>query len=80
MCGKFSSREEYKMSDKIDITSPVSIESDSKERVAFDLACKIDYFSSVKSEQKDKKYWLTLYRQCYKATKGYGLDKLLSED
>lgn len=64
----------------IKVASPVEIESDSKERVAFDLACKIDYYSQLKAEQKDKKYWLSLYRQCYKATKGYALEGILKED
>jgi hypothetical protein len=57
-----------------------TIESDSKERVAFDLAVKIDYYGQIKSEQKDKKYWLSLYRQCYKAVNGAPLERVLQED
>ncbi|MDD2540630.1 MAG: hypothetical protein PHH28_06250 [Desulfuromonadaceae bacterium] len=68
------------MADQVSITSPVSIESDSKERVAFDLACKIDYYSSLKAENKDKRYWLSLFRQCRKAVYGKTLEQILQED
>lgn len=62
------------------VTSPVAIESDSKQRVALDLASKIDSYSQVDRVQKDKKYWFTLYRQCYKAVEGYDLQQILQED
>lgn len=68
------------MADKIDIASPVKIESDSKQRVALDLALKIDDHSGLKFEQKNKKYWLTLYRQCYKAVSGQALEHILKEE
>jgi len=67
------------MADKIDINNPVTIESDSKERVAFDLTKLIDSYSGLKADQKDKKYWLGLYRQCFKATKGYALTRIFDE-
>jgi len=31
-----------------------------------------------KSEEKTREYWLTLYRQCYKATSGHTLDSILN--
>lgn len=62
------------------VTSPVKIESDSKQRVAFDLAMKISDHSGLKFEQKDKNYWFTLYRQCYKATNGSPLETILREE
>lgn len=68
------------MADPIKISSPVKVVSDSKERVALDLAEKIDYWSDIKREQKDKKYWLTLYRQCYKAVDGFALEQILKEE
>lgn len=67
------------MADKIEVTSPVTIESDSKERVALELLKIIDSYSNIKGDQKDKKYWLTLYSQCYKATKGHALEGILKE-
>ncbi len=68
------------MADKIEVTSPVAVESDSKERVAFDLACKIAEHTDIEFRQKDKKYWLTLYRQCWKATTGHALPSILAEE
>ena len=68
------------MADKIDINSPVKIESDSKARVAFELMNKIDSFVNVNSDQKDKKYWFTLYSQCLKATSGYSLESILKAE
>lgn len=62
------------------VTSPVKIESDSKQRVAFDLAMRISDHSGLKFEQKDKKYWFTLYRQCYKAVIGSSLESILKEE
>lgn len=67
------------MAEKIDVNSPVTVVSDSKHRVALDLATKIDYYSNLKSENKDRRYWLTLYRQCYKAVNGSPLEKILEE-
>ena len=61
------------------VTSPVAIESDCKQRVALDLATKIDQYSQLDRNQKDKKYWFTLYRQCYKAVEGYELPQILQE-
>lgn len=68
------------MADKTEIISPVTIDSDSKERVAFDLMNKIDYYSTVDADQKNEQYWLKLYRKCYKATKGLPLERILQED
>ena len=58
------------MKDDVSISGPVRIESDSKARVAYDLMIKIDTYNQVKSEQKDEKYWLTLYRRCSKTVDG----------
>jgi hypothetical protein len=38
-----------------------------------------DYERST-SIAKDRKYWLSLYCQCYKATKGYALEDILVAD
>lgn len=68
------------MADKVNIESPVIVESDSKQRVAFELMDRIDTCGNVKPDQKDKKYWLTLYRQCYKAVSGSSLSEIIKED
>ena len=65
---------------KVDVTSPISIMSDSKQRVAYDLMNKIDSYSNIKSDQKDKKYWFTLYRQCHKAVNNASLEGILKEE
>ena len=62
------------------ISGPVQVVSDSPQRVAYDLAVKIDYYSKKPSDQKDRNYWLTLYRQCYKAVNGQILESILKED
>ena len=62
------------------VTSPINVVSDSKQRVAFDLALKIADHSGLSFEQKDKKFWFTLYRQCHKAASGYELEQILKED
>jgi len=67
------------MSEHVTIKTPVRIESDSKCRVAYDLATKIDAYGKLDSEQKDRKYWLTLYHQCYKAANGRPLEEILKE-
>lgn len=61
------------------ISNPVKIESDCKQRVAFDLMNRIDNHSLLERTQKDKKYWLTLYRQCYKAVDGSPIEYILQE-
>jgi len=44
--------------------------SDSAARVALDLALRITQDSRLRPEQRDEKYWLTLYRKCHQATHG----------
>jgi len=55
------------------ISGPVEIEQTSQEAVAFNLMERISEYEGSKEITKDRKYWLSLYRQCYKATKGYSL-------
>lgn len=57
------------MTDDIRVTSPVTIQSDSKSRVAFDLMELIAAHEG-KDERGDRTYWLKLYTQCYKAANG----------
>ncbi len=67
------------MAEDMRITSPVSIQSDSKSRVAFDMMMFIgnDVEAGDKSERE---YWLTLYSQCYKAANGQMLKYVLNKN
>jgi len=68
------------MAEKIEIARPVQIESDSKERVAFELMQHIAAWEDASEDRKrDKKYWLSLYLQCIKATNDYPLESILKE-
>ena len=61
-------------------TESAKLVIDSKERVAFDLMLKIATYQQVPDQQiKDKKYWLSLYNQCLKATAGNPLESILKE-
>jgi hypothetical protein len=67
------------MADKLNIDSPVQIQNASKQSVAFDLMKKIA--SEEKHvESGNRKYWLTLYSQCLKATNGSKLEFILKEE
>lgn len=57
----------------------VEIQSDAKERVAYDLMIKIASLDQTPGPQRDKKYWLGLYRQCFKATIGCDIETVLDE-
>jgi hypothetical protein len=59
------------------ISGPVEIEQTSQEYVAFKLMHLISDYEASSQTTKDRKYWLSLYRQCYKATKGYSLEDIL---
>jgi hypothetical protein len=52
--------------------------SDSKQRVAYDLMMQISY--NEKDKTTNRAYWLTLYRQCYKAANGGSLESILKEE
>jgi len=55
-----------------------SMPGESTARVAYDLMKHIA--DDEKDVTKDRKYWLTLYRQCRKATDGTALIHVLKED
>jgi hypothetical protein len=61
----------------VKISSPVKVASDSPHRVALDLAMQISY---AEKGQQDRRYWLTLYRQCYKAVNGHQLESILKAE
>lgn len=56
----------------------IQMEQDSRERVAFDLMVTISLKEEI--ENKDRKYYLALYRQCYKAAFGHHLQHILEDE
>lgn len=65
------------MADETRISGPVSIKTDSASRVAYDLMIFIGNNESGDKAHRD--YWLSLYRQCYKATHGATLKHVLDK-
>lgn len=59
------------------VSGPVTIEQTSREAVAFSLMEKIASYEGGDADKKNRKYWLSLYRQCYKATGGSVLESIL---
>jgi hypothetical protein len=68
------------MSESLNVSGPVEIESTSKEMVAFKLLERITHNENAQQHTKDRKYWLTLYVQCLKATDGLSLDRVLKQE
>jgi hypothetical protein len=52
---------------------------DSKERVALELMREIAHAENYPYGADPRTYYLSLYRQCYLAADGYGLDRILGE-
>jgi len=78
------------MNDRTQITNPIEIKDNSKERVAFDLMDKIASFErgsgpslirDVMEKQRSREYWLKLYNQSYKVIDypDIDIDKLLKD-
>jgi hypothetical protein len=57
-------------SESVSVSGPVRVHSDSKERVAFDLAQLIASHTRMEFDQKNETYWLNLYAKCLRVTKG----------
>lgn len=56
--------------ESVNVSGPVHVQSDCKERVALDLAQLIALHSGMDFNQKNETYWLTLYYKCWRATRG----------
>ena len=57
--------------EKVSVSGPIDIESNSKQAVAFKLMQHIAGYENAPGDKLNtRQYWLTLYRQCYKATDG----------
>jgi hypothetical protein len=62
------------------ISDPVKIFSDSSARVAYDLMIHIAFeerLGVANPVVHDRKFWLSLYKQCYKAADGRKLESIL---
>ncbi len=68
------------MSDNTRVSGSLEVKPSSREAVAFDLLLKITSHEVQTGLTKDRDYWLTLYRQCYKATCGFDLAHILAKD
>lgn len=72
------------MAEKMSIESPVKVDlgSNSAAAVAYDLMRFIGSGDDLKNKDQEsrRQYFLTLYRQCWKATNGYGLESILQRD
>lgn len=66
--------------DTITVSGPVDIASDSKQAVAYTLMQHIAACEDAETQKKTRAYWLTLYRQCYKATTGSSLERILQAE
>lgn len=59
------------------ISGKVDVDTGSAERVALELM-KIVSTSDGEPDRRDRTYWLTLYRQCFSATRGHPMETILS--
>jgi hypothetical protein len=66
------------MSDSRSISGSVQVDQSSIEIAAFQLMQHIGNYET--DENQDRKYWLTLYRQCIKATNRNSLESILRID
>jgi hypothetical protein len=66
------------MAESLSVSGPVSIQSDCKQRVAFDLMDRIAR-AEDSAERKSRAYWLKLYTQCHDATSGRNIESILKE-
>jgi hypothetical protein len=66
------------MAESLSVSGPVSIQSDCKQRVAFDLMDRISRFEDS-PEKKSRAYWIKLYTQCHDATSGTSFESIMKE-
>lgn len=67
------------MSDSTRISGPVNVQSDSRQRVAYDLMERIAGWDAGKDQEKrSRDYWLRLYSQCYSVVDGGSAEHALT--
>lgn len=62
----------------VSVSGPVKVVSDSPQRVALELADKINKYVDVNTARSTE-YWLTLYSQCLKAANGWDVEQILKQ-
>lgn len=67
------------MTDQVQVSGPIKIEDNSKERVAYDLTKTIAQYAA-KETQKNEVYWLTTYYRCLRIVQGYTVSKAQQGD
>lgn len=69
------------MAERMSIDGPVKVQpaDSSPARVALELMKFLSGIDSTKEERSKREYWLTLYRQCYKAANGRSLESILEK-
>ena len=68
------------MADNVNVSGPVEIRSPSREAVAFDLMKWIASHEEEKEARKKRDYWITLFRQCHRASGSAALKAILEKD
>lgn len=66
----------------VKVSGPVSVISDARQRVAFDLMKHIGVqcYNADMRPQGTRDYWLKLYHQCFKATNGDPIEEILKNE
>lgn len=67
-------------SESVNVTGPVRVQSECKQRVAYDLMNHISHYEKMESSSRDRSYWLKLYRQCQLAVDGCSIETILKGD
>jgi hypothetical protein len=62
------------MAENVSVSGPVKIQSDSAERVAYDLMVRI--LTNESSVSKDRRYYFDLYSQCRQIVNGVSANEL----
>lgn len=63
------------MSDSRSISGSVAVDQSSAEMAALNLMKHIGQYET--DQKQDRKYWLTLYKQCHKSTRGNTLEDIM---
>jgi len=68
------------MTEKVSVSGPVTIQSDSASRVALDLMQHIAAWETVQdAEKRTRDYWVKLYCQCHEAARGISASHVLGK-
>ena len=65
------------MADDRKVSGTVAVESDSRQRVALDLAIQV---ATEEGVERDREYWFKLYEQCLSLTYRSSAQKVLSRN